>query len=127
MDEVRKLRRVQVVSYVKVRETGTEQPMGRIVDITTEGMRLAGNDWVEPNSVIHLKMAFPNKKMSSPEVRFDALVIWCRQQDGSNLYDYGVQLIDVPSEDLEAIEQFIEDSSSEERWLSISECFGENS
>ena len=121
MEDERKLRRMHVVSYLKVHERNTDQSVGRVTDITTEGIRLCSKEPIKENSTIQFKMKIPRVTAGSDEITFDALVIWCHKSTNPELYDSGVQLLDVPPKDIDIIEQFIEDSSFNDRWLSIAE------
>ena len=53
------------------------------------------------------------------DITFDARVVWCKKAIHPGFYDSGIQLLNVPPKEIEVIEQFIEEATLEDRWLSI--------
>jgi hypothetical protein len=106
------------MSYIRVCERQTDQTFGRVVDITTEGMRLCSEQPIEPDSVYQFTVTFPRPDTEKKKIRFDASVIWCKKDPLFDLYDAGVRLMNVSREDISIIEDFIHYSTFEERWLS---------
>ena len=92
--------------------------MGRIIDITSEGMRLCGDQPIEANSTYQFTMTLPEVDRGNTEICFDANVIWCKKDDVFDLYNAGVRLMNVSENDRKIIEDFIQYSTFEERWLS---------
>ena len=121
MKETRRLKRMHVISYLKVRERNTDKDLGQVMDMTTEGMGLYSQDKLETNSLIKLKLMLPSLINDTSEIAFDAQVVWCAEADHPGFYDSGVKLLNVPRSDLEILEQFIEESMVEDRWLMADE------
>jgi len=119
MIDERKHNRLQVISYLKIcyRDSGHE--LGRVVDITTEGMRLCGAEPVQTNRTLTFRLNFPNLSEENSEIVFDADVIWCRRSKNPRLYDTGIRLKELPGEKIELIEDYLEKYSLEDRWLSV--------
>jgi len=126
MIEGRKLERMHVISYVKVQETESDQIIGHLRNVTVQGMQLHGCVPMEPKSKIQLRMFFPPTLDESGEITFDANVIWCSESADTTAYNTGVRLVDVSEEQTEIIEQFIERSTYENRWLAINKCFSQS-
>ena len=125
MVEERKLRRMQVMSYLKICYRDTNIELGRVVDITTKGMRLCGEEPIQTSRTLTFKMAIPTTSRENREIVFDADVIWCRRAKNPDLYDTGIRLKNLPPEKVEIIEDFMENSSCEDRWLSIIKSLNE--
>jgi len=121
MKEIRRLKRMHVISYLKVQERNTEKDLGQVVDMTTEGMGLYSQNQLETNALIKLKLTLPSLINDTSEIAFDALVVWCAEADHPGFYDSGVKLLNVPQSDLEILERFIEESMVEDRWLMADE------
>ena len=119
MEEARKQPRMHVVSYLKISEHGNDRDLGRVFDITTDGLRLQASDPIDANSVYEFEMAMPPRKGPGQTVRFDGEVVWCRKSAKSGYYDAGVQLRDVPDEVSEVLKQIIDDTPFESRRLNI--------
>jgi len=125
MVEERKLRRMQVMSYLKICYRDTNIELGRVVDITTKGMRLCGEEPIQTSRTLTFKLALPTTSRENREIVFDADVIWCRRAKNPDLYDTGIRLKNLPPEKVEIIEDFMENSSCEDRWLSIIKSLNE--
>lgn len=121
MRDRRRQKRMHIISYVKVREKSANQTVGRVMDITTEGMRLYGKDPLKPRSRRQFRMILPNVTTGSPEIFFDADIIWCRKDRSADFYDAGVHLIGVTPENRQVIEDFINYTLPEDRWLAVEE------
>jgi hypothetical protein len=119
MVEERKLKRIQVMSYLKIYYRETDIELGRVVDITTEGMRLCAEEPIQTDRTLTFRLALPLTSREKSEIVFDADVIWCRRAKNPDLYDTGIRLKNISPEKVEIIEDFMEKSSYEDRWLSI--------
>ena len=119
MVDERKIKRVQVMSYLKICYKDTDIELGRVVDITTEGMRLSGEEPIQTDRTLTFRLALPVAARENSEIIFDADVIWCRRAKNPDLYDTGIRLKNLSPEKVEIIEDFMEKSSYEDRWLSI--------
>lgn len=119
MIDERRLNRVQVMSYLKIcyRDNGNE--LGRVVDISIEGMRLSGAEPIQIDRTLTFRLALPVAPKGKSEIVFDADVIWCRRAKNPQLYDTGIKLRDLSPEKIELIEDFLEKSSQEDRWLVV--------
>ncbi len=119
MLEKRKHKRMHVISYLKVQQRNTDQSFGKVVDLTTEGMGLYSEESIESNSICQFRVSIPTKSLEMRSIVFDARVMWCRKASHPGFYDSGIQLLNVPPKDLKLIEQFVENASLEDRWLSV--------
>lgn len=125
MVEERKLRRLQVTSYLKICYRDTDIDLGRVVDITTEGMRLCGEEPIQTDRILTFSLSLPAVSGKNSDMIFDAEVIWCRRSKNQDLYDTGIRLKNLSLENIGIIENFMEKSSNEDRWLSIVNSFNE--
>jgi len=123
MNDQRKLRRMNLISYIRVVEATTNENIGRIVDISTEGMRLRSEALAKVGSILELSMDFPINDEDTKQIRFDAMIIWSRPIEGTDFFDSGVQLLNVPNDYIEMIENYMLETSVHNRWLNITECF----
>ena len=79
MIDARKLKRMHVISYIRVTERNSKKNFGSLVDITTEGMRMCGDEPIEPNTTYHFVMILPRVDRGEREIQFDANVVWCKK------------------------------------------------
>lgn len=111
MTEERALKRMHVISYLKVSERNTDYSIGQVVDITTEGMRLYSKEPLQPEMIRQFSMALNENEENTRDVTFDAVVIWCKKAHDRGYYDMGIQLRNVSEYDSKTIEQLCQDSS----------------
>ncbi|UCC80688.1 MAG: PilZ domain-containing protein [Candidatus Zixiibacteriota bacterium] len=119
MVEERKLRRFQVMSYLKICYSDTGIGLGRVVDITPEGMRLSCEEPIQTDRTLTFSLSLPAVSVGDSEIIFDADVIWCKRSKNRELYDTGIRLKNLSPEKIGMIENFMERSSNEDRWFSI--------
>jgi len=119
MIDERRRRRSLVTSYLKICYRDTGQELGRVVDFSIEGMRLSGVEPIQTDRTLMFRLTLPAISGTAREVVFDAEVIWCRRAKNPGLYHTGIKIKDLPQEMVETLEDFLEESSREDRWLSI--------
>ncbi len=107
------------MSYLKICYRDTDIALGRVVDITTEGMRLCGEEPIQTDRTLTFSLSLPAVSGGDSEIIFDADVIWCKRSKNQELYDTGIRLKNLSPEKAGIIEDFMEKSSNEDRWLSI--------
>lgn len=119
MIDERKLNRMQVMSYLKICHKDSACELGRVVDISIEGMRLCGAEPIQTDRTLTFRLELPRAAERKRELVFDADVIWCRRSKNPRLYDSGIKLKDLAPDEIELIEDFLEQYSQEDRWLSV--------
>ena len=110
---------MNVVSYLKISESGKERELGRVSDISTDGIRLQASDPIATETTYEFEMALPLREGSNKSVTFHGEVVWCRKSPQSGYYDAGVQLVDVPQKTCKTIRKIIENTPFEQRRLNI--------
>ena len=121
MKENRQQPRMHVITYLKVQKQNSDKEFGQVVNISSEGMGLYSQVPLQSESTVRLKLSLPSVSNEINEFAFDARVAWCRESVLPGYYDSGVQLIDVPPDNLAVLEEFIEQSTIEDRWLTVDE------
>ena len=54
--------------------------MGRLIDITKDGMMLESQEPIEIKKGYRLCVELPNSLVRNPKISFDAKSIWCRKE-----------------------------------------------
>ena len=119
MIDERKRRRSHVTAYLKICYGDNEYELGRVVDISTEGMRLCGAEPIQTDRILSFRLTIPATSRAAGDLSFDAEVIWCRRAKNTGLYHTGIKIRYLRPEMVESIENFLEKSSREDRWLSV--------
>lgn len=113
MEEKRRTPRKIANEVLKVFDTNTGDYLGRIVNITTEGFMLIGENPIENNSVFQVDMVLAEARFGKDRISFGTESLWCSQANLPNHYWTGFQIIDISIPSSEFIESLIEDWSSD--------------
>ena len=103
----RKLHRNNLIYYLKVYDQKTDQPLGRLVDITPEGIMLISETPIPSDIDFTLRMEFPKEIFGEERMEFSARSMWCHKDMNPDYYDTGFQLIDVPLEHVLLIKKLV--------------------
>lgn len=121
MYKTRKQGRVDIISYVRVSERKNNNSIGFVKDLNNAGIRLKSLKYFRPQSNCHLSLALPYPTKYDNSVAIDAKVIWCSQSDLNGYFDTGIELKDVKSHELDAIEKFIEYVADTNQFFSLNQ------
>jgi hypothetical protein len=109
MIERRKLKRRHLIHYLKVFDRNTDALMGHLVNITSEGILLISERFIEPNQIFQLKMVLPAKILGKDQLHFDAKSVRCQKDINPDFYNIGFQIQKVTRNHFLVIEQLIDD------------------
>ncbi len=102
--EQRKSQRKQTVFYLEVMDAEIDQPIGRLVDITTEGVMLIHEHPLAINRLYQLRILLPKPLGGASQVEFKAECRWCRQSVNEAFFDAGLRILEIAPEDLTRID-----------------------
>jgi hypothetical protein len=108
MPKRRKLQRRHLVFYLRVFERDTDNLLGSLVDITSEGIMIMSESSIETDKVFHLRMHLGKEMGVDRYLDFDALSIWCKNDVNPDFYDTGFRLLNISYEEFGEIEDIIE-------------------
>jgi len=112
MNERRSARRGRLNYFVTVRDRITGLALGRIIDISGNGMRLFGEEHLGPGEVHRLQIELPRGYDRSQQLLCDATGIWNAPDlhpDFPGFYDTGLRLVDISNPDRLLLEDLIRD------------------
>ena len=107
----RRLKKRHSYFYSRVYDENTHQQTGRLVDISTGGIRLVSENPIKTNSIFQLKMVLPKEIEGKRTITFDAVSSWCNRAANSDLYDSGFKLVDISPQNVDIIKHLIRDTS----------------
>ena len=107
MPDQRKLKRRQLIYYLKVLDRETDNPVGRLVDITGQGFMLISSDPLPVHLEYGLKMHLPAEMASKDHIEFTALSLWCKKDINPDFFDTGFRFKDITPDDLRIINDLI--------------------
>lgn len=114
MRETRKLKRKQTYTFLGVYDRNTNQFVGRLVDMTKEGVKLRSMAAMETNAVFQFRLDLPFDINGSKEIVFNARSIWCNKCSDSGQYNIGFQVQDVPQTEVARIDLLLQGSLFED-------------
>ncbi len=78
-------------------ETG--KSLGRVVDITADGMMLVTEAPIEIGCVIKTRLVLPVMVQARTDVHVEAEAVWCKQDSNPDYYKIGFHFLNLPGED----------------------------
>ena len=87
----RHVERPQLMTYLEVRCAETGRTVGRIVDLTTAGMRLITGEELELEADFHLVIPVDNGARAPEELRIDARCMWVGHDVNPELHCAGFE------------------------------------
>ncbi|MBF0530323.1 MAG: PilZ domain-containing protein, partial [Deltaproteobacteria bacterium] len=99
--------RRQLIYYLKVLDHGTGQPIGRLVDITVEGMLLVSSQPIPKNTVYKLQVDLPDGLNARPPIILEARSLWSKPDINTDFIDTGFIFITIAPSDLQTITELI--------------------
>jgi len=107
VNEQRKLKRRNLIYYLKVFDSKNGDLLGHLVDITLEGIMLVSAKPIEINKSFKLKMELPNEIMSKTQLIFDTTSRWSKKDINPDFIDTGFQLNTLSDKDKFIVENLI--------------------
>ncbi|HOP08447.1 MAG TPA: PilZ domain-containing protein [candidate division Zixibacteria bacterium] len=110
MNEKRIINRKRLNYYVTVRDRITNQPLGRVVDISDSGIRLFGENQVKLDEVLQLSIELPKEYEMSRQLLFDASGVWNTldmNPEFPGFYDTGLEFVNISAPDKQLLESLI--------------------
>ncbi len=104
--ETKRQKRKNCKIYMKVFNDKTDDLVGFLVNLTTEGLMLSSDEPIETDTVFNLRVILPEEIKGNKEVTISAKSIWC-DQDEPPLHNTGFQLQDAEKKDIRIIERIM--------------------
>ncbi len=107
VDERRGIMRRHLIFYLRVWDTKTDQLMGHIVDINTDGLMLISEQQIETGKEFELEIRWQTPDGRPEVIRFLAESRWSDNDINSAFFDTGFQLVNPSEETLNPIREVI--------------------
>lgn len=99
MKKHRRRPRKNTPHLVKVLDVTTGKPVGRVVDITADGMMLVMENRMEPGRRIDVDIVLPVMVQARTEVQVEAEAVWCKQDSNPKYFKVGFRFVNLAGED----------------------------
>jgi hypothetical protein len=108
--EKRALSRKHPITYMRVHDRNRDNLVGRVVDLTAEGMRIVSEQPVTSVDSLQLRMTLP-VGLGAAEVAFDARPVWSGPDINPDFFDTGLKLTAISDEGIRSLERVMRLSS----------------
>jgi hypothetical protein len=102
-EEKRKVRRRSLLFDFEVVESASGSPVGRIVNISLEGLMLIATERQINDTVLDLQIKLPEMIFGKTTIDCKARCMWCKQNDKTDFFEAGFHLFELPDDDIKAI------------------------
>jgi len=103
----RRQKRWQLVQYLRVKNQETNEIVGHLVDISTEGVMLISDQAINPESSYEFSMEIPHPEKQITTLQFDAKSLWTKPDINPYFYNSGFCLVDPNPDTVSSIEALI--------------------
>ena len=108
MKEQRKLERQKTDAFLAVYDRTTEMFIGRLIDMTTKGLKIKSAAAIELDSTFQIRIDLPVESKLSKVITFEARCAWTSRCADSNAYDCGLQMQDITREEIQNIDSLLD-------------------
>jgi len=98
-----------LIYYLRVYDRTTGQLLGRLGDLTTDGVMLISEEPIEIRKTFHLRIDLPEQIEGRREITFEAISRWASKDINPNFHDTGFQFSVISRDDLDAVIELIEE------------------
>lgn len=99
MEDYRRRPRKNTPHLVRVLNVDTGRAVGRVVDITADGMMLVTKDKIKVGQVYNYRIILPVMVHHRSDVTLEAKAIWTKEDTNSDYSKCGFQFIHLPAEE----------------------------
>ena len=107
MANQRQSKRRNLIYYLRVIDRNTRILLGRVVDITDEGMRLITDDPIIPHTRMKLQILLPKPINEVGEIDVNGECMWCEQDVNPDYYACGFHFDVLPEEEIDILKSLI--------------------
>ncbi len=106
--EKRAAKRRNSIYYLEVFDLERGGLLGRLVDITTDGMMLISEQPLAPHRTYQCRMVLPTEILGRSNILFDATCMWNRRALNEEYFEAGFRSLIADPGDIDAIEMLIQ-------------------
>jgi hypothetical protein len=107
--ERRKLKRRHLIYYLRVSDLATNEVIGVLVDVTTEGLMLMSATQIPVGRDYRLEICWQESPKHEVRIQCPARSLWCRPDVNPSYWDTGFTFNELSRDGYRAIRRMIED------------------
>jgi hypothetical protein len=108
-DGRRLIKRRHLIYYLRVWDSGNQQFLGHVVDITEEGMMLISESEIPVGESYQLEIRLPELEGIGQPMRFTAVCRWSHNDINPSFYDSGFEFTEKEPSGIETLQKMIEE------------------
>jgi len=107
--ERRNIKRLKLVYYLQVYDRSTQAPIGSVVDISPQGMKLVSEKYFPPESVFGMSIFLPEGSIFGESVEVDGRCRWCTEDSESASFESGFEFVKTADSGVFVVKALIDD------------------
>ena len=84
---------------VKIIDAESNKVLGRVVDITADGLMMVGGEHVDPGRVFNLRIVLPSMTDGKHDITVQAEAVWSKPDTNPSFFQTGFQFQNLPGND----------------------------
>lgn len=117
MEDRRKLSRQRLVSLTVVIDAHTGDVLGRIGNLSQEGLMLCSDQALEIDYTYALQIKLPDEVCGKSDLNLEARSLWSQRAVDPTYFSTGFEILSVDDDDRKVLEILIDDAVFQ-RWIS---------
>lgn len=105
--ELRKSERFEVTDIVRIIDVPTGRDIGKLANISEEGLMIVGNQAIAENIIMQLSLVFDSESGRTPDISIGVESLWCQSDTATSSHWTGFYIIDISEQDLERIRSMV--------------------
>ncbi len=82
--------------HVKALDAENGRIIGRVVDITADGLMLVGDQYLEPGRVFNIRIILPRMAEGKMDITVEAEAVWSKQDSNPSFFQTGFRFQNLP-------------------------------
>jgi len=111
---MRRQERIELIYYLRLFDTETNQSIGHLVNVNPEGIKVIGERLLSSGETHTFAMDLPRHFGPQRQIVFAAQIVWSRLPPDSQFYSSGLKLLSVSEQDRALLERLMQDFDREE-------------
>jgi hypothetical protein len=103
VENKRKLKRRALVYNLKIYDAETDSLVGRVIDVSAEGLKITGTAGIVADTRSELVMELPEPISGKKKIRFSAQAKWCRPDINPRFTATGMEFLTLSPENQQII------------------------
>jgi hypothetical protein len=107
--ERRNISRLKLFYYLRVYDRATKAPIGSVVDISSQGMKVIGDKYFLPESVCSFTIFLPEGSILGDSIEINGRCRWCKEDKGNASYESGFEFVTKADSGVFVVKALIDD------------------